>query len=451
MRFERLTSEGLSHHSYLLADGGEAVIVDPSRDVDRYLDRAERLGLRIRTVVETHRNEDYAIGSTALAQATECEILHSSRTRFGYGTPIGDGDTFGLGNLEIRAIETPGHTPDSLTYAVADLRAGRAPVLAFTGDTLFVQEVGRTDLLGPEHARECAESLWEALFRRVLPLGDGVVLYPAHGGGSVCGGNISDREISTIGFERLHNPKLQRADKQAFVRGQLAERHVVPRYFRRMEDWNLHGTAPVHLRVPVPPPLSPDLFAAHVADGAIVLDARMPQAFAGAHVPGSLNVWADGLATYAGQVLPLDARVVLILPEHARIVDVARTLYRVGQDRVQGWLVGGFEAWQNQGRELARVEPLSTPAVEARLRAGAVVLDVRNPGESANDTVPGALRIPLAELEDRLDEVPRDRDVIVMCSVGHRGSTGASVLLRNGWPRVANYLGGFTAWQQTHR
>lgn len=450
MQLVRLTSEGLSHHSYLIADGGEAVIVDPSRDVDRYLELAEAQGLRIRTVVETHRNEDYAVGSTALAEATDCEILHSRRAPFGYGTPIGDGDTFGVGKLELRAIETPGHTPDSLTLALSDLRAGRSPFAAFTGDALFVQDVGRTDLLGPDRARECAEALWDSLFRHILPLGDGVALYPAHGGGSVCGGAIADRDVSTLGFERLHNPKLQRIDKQAFVRGQLGERHVVPRYFRRMEAWNLEGTAPVHVRLPVPPPLTPDSFAAHVHDGAIVLDARMPQAFAAAHVPGSLNVWLAGLPVYAGQVLPLDARVVLVLPEHADVRDAARRLYRIGVDRVHGWLVGGFEAWQDQGRELGRVTALATPEVESRLRGDSVLLDVRNPGE-AEETVPGAIRVPVGELEDRLDEVPRDREVIAMCSVGHRGGTAASVLLRHGWPRVANYLGGFTAWQQTHR
>jgi hydroxyacylglutathione hydrolase len=449
MLFRRVKSHGVAHNSYFIADGGEALVIDPRRDIEVYLALARKAGARIRHVLETHRNEDYVIGSTAVREATGAEILHSRHQRWGYGQTIGDGDEVGAGRIRVRALETPGHTRDSLTFALIDTDTASDPVMAFTGDALFVGDTGRTDLLGD--AREAAEMLHDSLFSRILPLGDGVILCPAHGGGSVCGGDISDRDLSSIGFERLHNSKLAERDREAFVRMKLAERHLQPPYFKRMEEWNLEGTMPIYPRLPVPPPRSPGELAELIADGAVVIDARMPQAFAGGHIPGSYNIWQGGLSAYLGWTVKPGARFALVLPEHVDLEEVTRTLIRIGYDEMVGYLRGGFETWQNEGREVERHETIDTNDLRTRIERGEdlVVLDVRKPDEHQEGSLDGAIPIFVGELEQRLSEVPRDRPVVSMCSVGHRGGLAASILARHGFRRPINYLGGYTAWKQT--
>ncbi len=442
----RITSEGLSHHSYVLADGGEAVVIDPRRDVDVYLHLADEQGFRIRWVLETHRNEDYVVGSTALAAATGAGILHGAGLPFGYGEPVREGDTIGVGSLRFHALETPGHTDESLTWAMSDTDAADEPVFAFTGDALFVGDVGRTDLYGPEEEERLARTLHRSLCEKILPLGDWVVLQPAHGGGSVCGGAISERDLSTLGFERRHNPSLL-ADGAAFVERRLAQRQVRPPYFRRMEHWNLEGP-PIELAPPRLVPLALDRFEGLREEGVRVIDTRMPQAFGGAHVPGSINVWLGGLTAYLSWVAAPDEPIVLVLPERADVEAVARTLFRIGYDRVEGHLQGGFEAWQNAGRPVestATVDVASLPRLLEREEA--VVLDVRKPDEWEGGSLPGARRIFVGDLPRHLGELPRDRLVISMCSVGHRGGIGASLLQAAGFERVANFLGGLTAWK----
>ncbi len=450
MFFRRIKSSGVAHNSYVVAHEGEAIVIDPRRDVDVYLDLANDHGFRITTIVETHRNEDYVIGSTALRAATEAEILHSKATDFGYGTAVGDGDRCGVGKIEMRVLETPGHTPDSLTFVVADRRSGDAPLLAFTGDTLFVGDTGRVDLLGKDKARDLALQLHESLFEKLLPLGDGVLLCPAHGGGSVCGGAILDRDESSLGFEKKTNAQLANADRDAFVRAKLDEKHVVAPYFKRMEEWNQEGNAPIHERVPTPTPLSAGQLVELLSDGVVLVDARMPQAFASAHVPDSYNIWRDGLSAYAGWMIPVGARYALVLPEDADPRDVMRTMLRIGYDDCAGYLRGGFESWQNEGRALGRHGTIDTSTLRARMssRDAPVILDVRQPREWEEDgTIEGSIRIFLGELEDRLDELPRDQPLVSMCSVGHRAGVAASILTKHGFENVANYLGGYTAWQ----
>lgn len=447
MLFERIASEGLAHNSYVAGDGGEAVVIDPRRDVDVYLRIARERELRIVAICETHRNEDYAIGSTALAAATGAPIFHGAALPFEYGTALREGDEIGAGRLRIRALETPGHTPESLTFTLADTRSGSDPVIAFTGDALFVGDTGRVDLLGPEEKPRLARMLHDSLFETILPLGDSVILCPGHGGGSVCGGDISDRDQSTLGYERRNNPALI-ADRDVFIERKIAEPHLKPPYFSRMEEWNLRGNAPIFERLPVPPPIDPGELAEHLDDGVLVIDARMPQAFAGGHIPGSINIWRAGLSSYLGWVAPLDARLALVLAEDASVEDVTRTLTRIGYDDVVGVLRGGFESWQNQGREIGRLETIDTASLRARIRRGddLAIIDVRRPSESDAGTIPGALRMFVGDLASRPIEVSLAHPVVAMCSVGHRGGIAASLLARRGYQVVYNYLGGYNAW-----
>lgn len=450
MLFRRILSEGLAHHSYLVGDE-EAVVIDPRRDVDVYLDLARRHDLRIRYVLETHRNEDYVVGSTALAAATGATILHSRRTAFEYGTAVGEGDEIGVGRLRLRAMETPGHTEDSLTWVLADTEGGSDPLMAFTGDTLFCGDVGRTDLLGENKRPRMSEQMHESLFEKVLPLGDGVILCPAHGAGSPCGGAIAARELSTVGYERRNNPRLKLTDRVDFVQAKREEQLVTPPYFARMREWNQRGNAPIYERVPSPPPLPVEAFEAKREAGAIVLDTRSPQAFAGGHIPESLNIWLAGVPLYAGWMLPPDARILLVLPEDVDVGRATRMLLRIGYDRIEGHLRGGFAAWQNGDRPFGRFGTLSSGELRERLRRPGEVelVDVRRPAEWQAGSIPGARHIFVGELERRLDDLPRNRLIVTTCSVGNRAGLAASILTRAGFPRVANHLGGYTAWTRT--
>lgn len=443
MFFQRITTEGLAHHSYFFGDDRFGVVVDPRRDVDVYLDAARQQGVRITYILETHRHEDFLVGSLELSSFTGATIFHGKACPFRYGEAIKDGDEFSVGRLRVRALETPGHTDESLTFAVVDTASGDAPVIAFTGDALFVGEVGRTDLYGPEYREQMAETLFDSLYNRILALGDGVILAPAHGGGSVCGASILDRNESTLGYERHHNPRLT-LKRKAFIRAKEQERLVIPRYFRCMEQGNLKGTTLGPL--PSPRPLDPADFLREVENGTIVLDVRRPEAFASSHLPGAYNIWLNGVPVYAGWILPWNSPLLLVGDPETPIERIVRMLARIGYGQIQGYLKGGFEAWQNQGRPVQRTKVLEAPEVREMLNKGAILLDVRNVEEWGEGIIAGSKLITVAELEDRLAEIPRDVPVISTCSVGHRGGIGASILQRHGYNDVYNFLGGTKAW-----
>ncbi len=448
MKLQRITSAGLAHHSYFIANGNEAVVIDPRRDIDVYLRLAAQHEVRIRFVLETHRNEDYVIGSPALSRYAGAEVLHSSRLAFGYGSAVDEGDEVSIGPLRLSALATPGHTDDSLTWALRDTATGASPLFAFTGDALFVGDTGRTDLYGARARDANAERLYESLFDKILPLGDDVILMPAHGGGSVCGAAIADRELSTLGYERRHNPRLQVRERARFIAERREEQLVRPRYFERMEVWNQQGSMPLFAHVPVPPSLSPAELVERAAAGAAVVDCRAPQAFAGGHIPGSYNVWLAGLSSYLGALLSPDERVLLVLPEQADVEEVTRELLRIGFDDVLGFLRGGFEAWQNEGREVERAGTIDTHELRARLARGddLHLLDVRKPAEWQAGSIPGAQRIFVGDLEERLGEVPRRSTIVTQCSTGNRAGIATSVLKRHGYRDVVTYLGGYRAF-----
>jgi hydroxyacylglutathione hydrolase len=446
MFFQRIVTEGLDQHSYVIASGGEGIVVDPRRDAEVYIALAAQQQSTLRYVLETHRNEDLVTGSCELAARTGARILHGRGLPFEYGEFIEDGEDLGVGSLRLRALATPGHTLESMSYALVDTDSGEDAVIVFSGDALFVGEVGRTDLYGGDRRDELAGMLYDSIMKRLLPLGDGVILAPAHGGNSVCGLNILERKESTLGYERLHNPRLRGADRERFVEAKRQERMVVPPYFARMEAYNLEGP-PVLGHLPVPEALGPAELMRLADQGAVVVDVRMPAAFAGGHLPGSLNIWAPGLSTYAGWVLPLDAPVLLVADKDTPIEPLVRALVRVGYDRLIGYMRGGFDAWLKAGRPFERTATLTASEAHELQGRGAVLVDVRNVEEWTDGVVPGALLLELAELERRLESVPRDRPVIAMCGLGHRGSVGASLLQRHGYAQVYNLLGGFTAWK----
>jgi hydroxyacylglutathione hydrolase len=447
--FKRITSEGLSHHSYFIADGDEAVVVDPKRDVDTYLNLAAEHNCNITKIIETHRNEDYVIGSVALKEFSDSEILHGGKLDFKYGTQIEDGTSFDLGNLRFNLLETPGHTPESITISVADKNFSNKPFLAFVGDSLFVGDTGRTDLWGDDG--EAASALYESLYNKILPLGDHVILCAAHGGGSVCGGAIAKRNQSTLGYERQFNPKLQKTGKNEFVKMKNGEQHVQAPYFKLMEEWNQTGKAPVHRVPPFIDPLNLECFREKIRDNAEVIDLRPPQAFASAHIPNSYNIWQAGVPAYFGWIASLDQPVVLVLPEQSDPKKVTRLLYRIGYDNVCGYLKGGFETWQNESMEIDAFGVADTEKVKDLMKnKKAEIIDVRKPDEWEDGTIEGSHKIFLGDLENRLDDLDKGSQYITMCAVGHRGGVAASILAKSGFRNVYNYLGGYTAWKQHH-
>ena len=450
MIFERIKSEGIAHNSYLIGSGSDAAVIDPRRDCQIYIDRARQYGLRIRSIFETHRNEDYVIGSVELNSFTGAEIYHGPGLDWKYGNILGDGQEFQIGDLKLTALHTPGHTDESMSYAVADLSSGEAVVIVFAGDALFVDDVGRTDLYGPEEASRLASNLYDSIFNKLLPLGDGVILCPAHGAGSVCGLNIGDRDESTLGIERVQNPVLQIKNKDDFIKYKVAEQPERPHYFRRMEKYNLEGP-PLLGCMPLPTPLTPTEFRGEMERGAVVVDTNEPAAFGGAHIKGAYSIWLEGLPVFAGWVLSYDKPILLVLENQCYLEKAVRYLIRAGYDRITGYLKDGTGGWYNAGFPTENLPLLSVHQLKDKIDRGEelIVLDTRGRDEWARGHIKGALQIYVGHLGQRLVEVPKDKPVAVICSVGHRAGLGASILLRAGYRKVYNVLGSVKAWVAT--
>lgn len=443
----KVKSEGLAHISYLVGSGTEACVIDPRRDCDEYLRIAAEKEMRIRYIFETHRNEDYAIGSIELASMTGAEIFHGGAIPFNYGRNLHDGQEFMLGNLRIKALATPGHTYEHFCYSLTDLTTGDEPVMVFTGDALFAGDVGRTDLPGEEHREELSGLLYDSLFDKIIPLGMGVVVCPAHGAGSVCGGNISDRDDTTIGIELENNPMLS-LTREEFIAAKMKERIERPPYFRKMEEINLNGP-PLLGNLPLPRPLPVDDFRSAMNGNTTVLDVRMPHSFGGAHIAGSMSVWLDGLSQYGGYYLDYERPLLLVVENRSQLQDTVRSLVRIGYDDIPGYLRVGMDMWCRAGAPVEMTR-LTTPAeVKGWIDSGKVpvLVDVRNRHELRSGVIEGSKIIHIGSVESRLDEIPRDRPVVIYCSSGYRGGMGAGLLLKHGYTEVWNMLGGTNAWK----
>ncbi len=444
MFLETVKSEGLAHLSYLVGHGEEAAVIDPRRDCEVYVERARGRGARITHIFETHRNEDYVIGSSDLQRRTGAQIHHGAAQVADYAQSVSEGDEFAFGKLRLRVLETPGHTYDSISLVLSDASNGDDPLAAFTGDALFVGDVGRTDFF-PDRRQEVAALLHESLHEKLLPLGEHVILCPAHGAGSVCGSNLAPREFSTLGYERRHNERL-RMGRDEFVGFKARENHHFPPYFHTMERYNQEGAPPLD-RLPVPQPLPPQAFENAMERGLMVLDARSPEAFAGAFIPGTLCCPLDAIPSYAGYFLEYDRPIGLIVERPEEIESALRYLVRMGFDDVQAVLAGGLTAWQTSGREFDHVPAVTARDLKERMEAGTdfTLLDVRGAEEFAEQHLPGALNVYLGDLPGRLDEIPRDRPITTLCSSGMRSMIAASILKARGFARVEENFGSMQA------
>ncbi len=446
MIFQRIKSEGIAHNSYLIGSGSDAAVIDPRRDCQIYVDLAQQHGLKIKYILETHRNEDYVIGSVELNHFTGAEIYHGPGLPWKYGNTLEDGQEFRIGSLRLLAIHTPGHTDESMSYALTDLSTDEAMVMVFTGDALFVGDVGRTDLYGADEAPRLAGNLYDSIFNKIIPLGDGIILCPAHGAGSVCGANIADRDESTLGIEKAQNPLLRKS-RDGFIKYKVAEKPERPHYFRRMEKYNLEGP-PLLGCMPLLAPLTPTEFREEMERGAAVVDTSEPAAFGGAHIRGAYSIWLEGLPVFAGWVLSYGKPILLVLEDQCHVERAVRYLIRAGYDRIIGYLKDGTEGWYNSGFPTESLPLLSVHQLKDKIGRGEelLVLDTRAQDEWDAGHIQGALHIYVGHLEQRLGEVPTDKPVAVICNVGHRAGLGASILLQAGYRDVCNVLGSVKAW-----
>jgi len=441
----------LAHASYLIGSEGEAAVVDPRRDVDEYLAEAQANGLRIRYVIETHLHADFVSGHRELAERTGAEVVFGKRAGAAFPhRPVGDGDELRLGAVVLRFLETPGHTPESVSILVVDGVASPQPKMVLTGDTLFIGDVGRPDLAGGRGVTPAAMAgmLYDSLHGKLLKLPDDVLVYPAHGAGSLCGRNISRDTWSTIGDQRRSNYALQPMPREAFIKMMTADLPELPPYFAMDVEIN-RGGAPPLAGHSAPPVLSPEAVQAAAAAGATLLDVRGSAAYGAGHLPGSVNIGLGGsFASWAGTLLPPGRSIVVVAEDEAGVEEAVTRLARVGLDTVTGHLSGGVAAWDRAGLPL-RVRPQITVdelAARRRENAGLQVVDVRRKGEYAAGHVPGARHVPLDRLEREAALLDATRPTAAICAGGYRSSAATSLLENHGFTDLVNVVGGTSAW-----
>ncbi|MFX1496021.1 MAG: rhodanese-like domain-containing protein [Promethearchaeota archaeon] len=449
MILHKIKSEGIASISYFLASGNEACVIDPRRDAKIFLKLAWDAEANIKYVFETHRNEDYVIGSREIADVVDVKIYHGPGLDWKYGKTLKDGQEFTLGVLKIRVIHTPGHTDESTSYAVFDTTTGDQTIMVFTGDALFVGDTGRIDMYGPDKSKKNAENLYNSLFNKILPLGDQAVILPAHGAGSVCGVAINERELSTIGLERMQNPVLQLKDRQKFVEFKLNEKHYFAPYFRQMEKYNLQGP-PLLKDLPRFKPLLPNEFKSKLEEGGIIVDTRNPASFGSVHIKNSYNIWLKGLPSYVGWVLPYDKPILLVVENFKDLKKAYKYLLRLGYDNIMGYLVGGIIAWYSNHLPIETIGMMTVDILKRRLDQGekTFLIDVRAAPELKEGYIEEAKNIYVGELEEKLVDLPKDVPIVTICGNGARASMATSILKRNGFNYVYNVLGSMKAWKQ---
>ena len=459
MKFNQYYLDCLSHASYLIGDEttGRAVVVDPQRDVSEYIADAEEFGMTIELVIETHFHADFLSGHLELAEATGAKIVFSSvaKPEFDF-VAVEDGERYSLGEVQLEFRHTPGHTPESMSIVIYEHAADAspdswAPYGVLTGDTLFIGDVGRPDLLGSIGftKEELADKLYESLHNKLMPLPDSTRVYPAHGAGSACGKNLSTELWSTMGEQRKTNYALRASDKAKFVELVTEGQPPAPGYFVYNAILNRKGRELLD-ESEMPPAMSYDEVRDAVKRGAVLVDGRAPEEFALGHLKGAVNIGLEGrYAEFAGSVVKPEDDIILVTdPE--RELEGKNRLGRIGFDRVIGYLRDPFAVMFANRDDVEVASRLTTSALGERIAdvPELQLVDVRNPGEAAAGMIADAVNIPVGQLPDRLAELDRRRPTVVYCAGGYRSSMAASLLRKNGFDDVSDLLGGYNAWDE---
>ena len=449
MYFEQFYLGCLAHASYMLGSEGEAAVVDPQRDVEIYLKAADDQGLKIRHIFETHLHADFVSGHLELAKRTGAKIYIGAQAgaTFPHVT-LHDGLEVRFGKLRITALETPGHTPEGVCLLVTDEEKSQAPWAVLTGDTLFIGDVGRPDLSKTHTPQQLAGNLYDSLHEKLMNLGDQVLVYPAHGAGSLCGRNMRAERSSTIGTERLTNYALQIKSRDEFIR-QLTE-HLPsrPEYFLQDAEINRAGASALSELHDLPPITVAEL-SKLMQQGVFVLDVRPNADFAAAHVPGSVNIALSGqFASWAGAIMGLSAHPVLVADTPEQYAEARLRLARVGIEDPRGFLQGGIAAWKQAGFPVADVPQITVQDLSRERTQSLQVLDVRREGEWQSGHIEGAEWFPLDNFKVSAPELDPSAPVAVHCQGGYRSMIACSLLQRAGLKNVKNVVGGFDAWRQ---
>lgn len=449
----------LAHASYLIGDevSKTAAVVDPQRDIEQYLQDAEANGWTIKHVFLTHFHADFLAGHIELRDRTGANIYLGAKAEAEYQfTPLKEGDVVEFGNVRLKALETPGHTPEGISILVYDLKADdHKPYAVLTGDTLFIGDVGRPDLLASigVTAEELSEMLYDSLTNKLMKLPDETLVYPAHGAGSLCGKNLSDETVSTIGEQKKYNYALQPMSKDEFMEIVRADQPDAPEYFvydaikNRQERDSLEETMQKSMNA-----LSLEDVARLTNQGAQVVDVRDGVDFDAGHLEGALNVGLQGkYATWAGSLLSHEKPIVVIAEQGGDEEAVMR-LGRIGFDNVAGYLEDGMAALESHPELVKSVERITAPALQDKLAAGEelVVLDVRSPQERESGVIEGSLSVPLNHLRERFSDVPGDKTVVVHCAGGYRSAIAISLLQQQGYENLMDLVGGYKAWETSH-
>ncbi len=438
---------GLAHLSYLLGGKGTCAIVDPKRDIEEYITVAKGMGMRITHILETHLHADFISGHMDLAAKTGAEIIapRAGKCTFPHRA-VGEGDEFQIEDMSIRVLDTPGHTPEHITYVVTDKSRGAEPSAIFCGDTLFVGDAGRPDLF-PGQAVELARKLFESL-GKLKSLPDHVLVLPAHGAGSLCGRAMGAMRYSTIGYEKRYNAELQHKTVDAFRGSLLSGMPEAPDHFSRCSDINRKGPAKLNELTP-PRPFSPQEVNRFAEEGKIILDGRDYLAFGGAHIPGAWNIdMAGNFQTFSGWMLPPDKAIMLVVENESRARDAVAMLRRVGLDQIAGWLDGGMHAWSVAGLPVDHVPQISAHELStlSKNKPRPFILDVRGKLEYETLHIEGAIHMAVPDTRKRHGEIPKEGTVHIICNSGHRSSLASSVLKQHGFKKVVNVAGGMTAF-----
>ena len=448
---ERFFLGCLAHASYMIASKGVAAVIDPQRDVDIYVEAAAGKNLKIEYIIETHLHADFVSGHRELAERTGAQIYLGAGSGAEFiHVAVRDGDEIQFGDCCLRFLHTPGHTLESICILMNDRGAPDRPAAVFTGDTLFVGDVGRPDLSPTHTPQQLAAILYRSIHEKLLTLPDETEIFPAHGAGSLCGRQMSSESSSTIGQQRNSNYALLARTSEEFVHLLTDNLPARPEYFARDADLNRRGAAPLSALPHLAALTAPEVLRLQ-KEGVIVLDTRPAMQFAVAHVPGTVHIALTGqFASWAARILGLDTRLVIVGEDAEHVRESQMRLARVGIENVAGYLADGVVGWIQNGMELDYIPQITVQDfVELRNEEPdrIAVLDVRELGEVASGVIDNSLCIPLGKLRSRLEELHRETLLVVHCKGGYRSSIATSILRRAGFRDIANLIGGFDAWK----